>query len=477
MKKSLLYILSILLILKIQVLHSGCANIIPPAGGPVDSTPPKLVKADPPDSSKGVKNKTITFTFDEYIQDVQQQNLQANLIISPTPAISPLIVSKLKTITVKIKDTLEANTTYVYNFGKSIKDVNEGNVLKNFSYIFTTGSYLDSLELTGNVLMAETGGIDSTLIVMLHRSGDDSALVKDNPRYITKLDSSGSFRFRYLPAGTYYIYALKDESGAHKYFEETQLFAFADQPVEIKPGVPPITLYAFAKKKETPAATISLPATRAAANRVDENKLKFTTTINNKLQDLLDPFILSFEQPFKYFDSTKLALSTDSAFTPEKNYSWQADSLHKKITLLNKWKENTLYNLILDKEFAEDTSGHQLLKTDTLRFTTRKQSEYGSVKINFSNIDISKNPVLLFIVGGLMVKSFPITSANFFQPLFFPGEYVLRMFNDRNKNGIWDSGEFWEKRKQPEIVKPVGKKITIKANWENEFEIAIPDTL
>jgi hypothetical protein len=167
-------------------------------------------------------------------------------------------------------------------------------------------------------------------------------------------------------------------------------------------------------------------------------------------------------------------LSTDSAYVPEKNYSWQADSLNKKITLHIKWKENTRYNLILDKEFAEDSSGKKLLKTDTVSFTTRKQSEYGSVKINFSNIDTSKNPILLFMVGGQMVKSFPITSADFFQPLFFPGEYELRMFNDENKNGLWDSGEFWGKRKQPEIVKPVGKKITIKANWDNEFEIKAP---
>lgn len=477
MKKSLIYILSIFLILKITALNSGCANSIPPTGGPKDSLPPMLVKADPPDSSKGFKDKTISLTFNEYILDIQQQNLQENLIVSPTPAIPPLITSKLKTITIKIKDTLEANTTYVYNFGKSIKDVNEGNELKRFSYIFTTGNYFDSLELTGKVLLAETGTVDSTLIVMLHRNGNDSALVNDNPRYITKLDSSGSFHFRHLPGGTYYIYALKDESGVHKYFEESQLFAFADQPVEIKPGASPVTLYAFARKKETPAVSVSLPATRATANRADENKLKFTTSINNKQHDLLAPLALSFEQPLKNFDSTKVMLSTDSAFTPLRNYSWQADSLNKKITLNLSWKENTLYNLILDKEFAEDTAGHKLPKTDTLRFTTTKQSNYGSVKINFSNIDLSRNPVLLFMIGGQMVKSFPLTSAVFFQPLFMPGDYELRMFNDENKNGKWDPGEFWKKRKQPEIVKSVGKKITIKANWDNEIEIAAPGPL
>ena len=474
MKKLFLFLLIALFTIQQIAVLPGCANIIPPTGGPMDSTPPRLVKADPPDSSKGFKDKTITLTFDEYIQDVQQQNLLENLIISPTPTIAPVIESKLKTITVKIKDTLEANTTYSYNFGKSIKDYNEGNVLENFSYIFTTGTSLDSLELTGKVLLAETGGIDSTLIVMLHKSGDDSALIKDSPRYIAKLDGKGSFRFRILPAGIYYVYALKDDGGTRRYFPKTKLFAFADQPVEIKPGVTEIILYAFAEKGEPPSATAPISINRGAANRADERRLKFTTTIINKQQDLLNPFTLSFEQSLKNFDTTKMMLSTDSAYVPEKNYSWQPDSLNKKITLIIKWKENTNYNLILDKEFAEDTAGRKLLKTETLNFATKKQTEYGTVRINFSNFDLTKNPVLLFLQSGQIVKSYTLTTASFSQPLFFPGEYELRMLNDENKNGIWDPGDFFGKRKQPELVKPIDKKITIKANWDNEFEITSP---
>ena len=175
------FLLIILVILKIVVL--GCANIVPPMGGPRDSLPPLLVKVTPPDSSKGFDTKTITFTFDEFID--QPQDIFRNLIVSPTPSISPVIESKLRTLTIKIKDTLEPNTTYYYNFGDAIKDINEGNVLRNFSYIFTTGNELDTLQLGGKVVLAETGGIDSTLIVMLHRSAEDSAVLKDRPRYIT----------------------------------------------------------------------------------------------------------------------------------------------------------------------------------------------------------------------------------------------------------------------------------------------------
>jgi len=452
------------------VVLTGCANIIPPTGGPRDSLPPLLIKASPPDSSKEFKDKTISFAFDEY---VELQNVMGNLIISPTPVIFPVFESKLRTITVKIKDTLEANTTYVYDFGKAIKDVNEGNVLENFSYIFTTGNVLDSLTLTGKVLLAETGGIDTTLIVMLHKNGIDSAVIKERPRYIAKLDAKGFFRFRFLPAGTYYIYALKDENGTRQFYTKNNLFAFADQPVEIKPGVPDVILYASAEKKETPAATVSLTSTRGGGNRGDERRLKFATNLSNNQQDLLKTFTISFEHPLKNFDSTKLQLSTDSAFVPEKNYSWTLDSLNKKISLKINWKDGAHYNLILDKEFAQDTSGRKLLKTDTLKFTTRKQTDYGSLKINFKNFDASKNPVLQFVQSGQVINSFPLTSENFTQTIFPPGEYELRLLADKNKNGIWDAGDFFNNRKQPELVKPVNNKITIRANWDNEFEITL----
>jgi hypothetical protein len=152
--------------------------------------------------------KKITLDFDEYIQ---LQNANQELIISPVPKEEPAIESKLKTLTIRIKDTLEANTTYTLNFGNAIRDINEGNIARNFTYIFSTGSTFDSLTLSGKVVLAVNGKVDTTIIVMLHKNGDDSAVVNEKPRYLTRLDSSGNFRFRNLPSGTFYIYALQDE--------------------------------------------------------------------------------------------------------------------------------------------------------------------------------------------------------------------------------------------------------------------------
>jgi hypothetical protein len=464
------FIFFILLIPEIVVLN-GCANMIPPTGGPRDSLPPVLVRVTPVDSSKNFKTKTIVFTFDEYIDQPQEQF--KNLIISPTPSVMPQVETKLRTLTVKIKDTLEPNTTYYYNFGKMIKDVNEGNVLDGLTYIFSTGNTIDSLQLSGNVVLAETGGIDSTLMVMLHRNGDDSAVMKERPRFVTRLDGKGFFRFQYLPAGKYYLYALKDETNSGRYSEKSP-FAFADSAVEIKPGSSSITLYAYTEKKDAPPATTITfgGGNRAGGTRTDDKRLKFSTSLSGNVQDLLTSFSLNTEYPVRNFDTTKLQLSTDSSFTPVAA-SWSSDSLKKKLTLAASWKENTLYNLILDKEFAEDSAGRKLLKTDTISFTTRKQADYGSLKISFTKIDLAQHPVLQLSQGGQVLKAFPLTSPEIYQALFNPGEYELSFLYDKNQNGKWDPGEFFNKRKQPELVKPLNKKITIRANWDNEFEITL----
>lgn len=467
------FFLIILLIPKIMVL-SGCANMVPPTGGDRDSLPPRLVKVTPADSSRNFTNKTINFTFDEFIEDVQQQNPFQNINVSPTPVNQPSVKSRLQTMSLTLKDTLEPNTTYRIDFGDVIKDVNEKNVLYNFSYIFTTGDVIDSLELSGNVVLAETGGVDTTLIVMLHRNGDDSAVVKERPRYITKLDGKGNFRFQYLPAGTFYLYALQDQGGTRRHSEKN-LFAFADSSIEIKSGTPPVTLYAFTEEKDqptAPAATINFTGNRGGVSRQDDRRLKFSTSLSGNVQDLLADFNLKFDRPLRNIDTSKLQVSTDSAFNiiPA---AWETDSTNKKLTLKTTWRENTLYNLILDKDFAEDTSGRKLLKTDTLSFTTKKQEDYGSIKISFINIDLAKNPVVQFLQSGQVIKTFPLTSTELYEALFNPGDYDLSILFDENKNGKWDPGKFFGAKKQPELVRPLNKKITIRASWDNEYEITL----
>ncbi|MGH2552884.1 MAG: Ig-like domain-containing protein [Chitinophagaceae bacterium] len=451
----------------------GCANIIPPQGGARDTLPPQLIKASPEDSTRNFTGTRITFSFNEFID---LQNIQENLLVSPSPKTNPFVESKLNSITVRIKDSLEANTTYSLNFGNAIKDYNEGNILKGFTYVFSTGPFIDSLELHGKVVLAETGKVDTTIVVILHSNSSDSAVVKEKPRYLAKLNGEGHFVFKNLPPKTFYLYAIKDEGGSLRYFNDKQLFAFADSPVVAGLKSEPVTLYAYATKSPTLLSIVSslnIGTKKKAVSETADKRLKFQTNLVGNQQDLQGNFIMTFDQPLRMFDSSKIHLYTDSAFFPVQSYLFKKDSSSRKIQLDIVWKENTSYHIILDKDFAEDSSGKKLLKTDTLNFKTKSLNDYGSLLLKFHGLDIVLNPVLQFIINDNIYKSFPLTNSTFSQTLFLPGDYELRILYDKNKNGIWDPGAFFGKHKQPELVNPIQRKITVKPAWQNEFDISL----
>lgn len=461
MKKGILYFLSVLFIFKIFFLSSGCANIIPPTGGPRDTLPPVLLQATPKDSSLNFTEKRISFYFNEYV-DVQ--NIQENLIVSPTLKNNPIVEFKLHNVTVRIKDTLDANTTYSLNFGNAIRDINEGNELKNYTYVFSTGSTLDNKQFSGHVLVAETGKVDSTLFVLLHRKGDDSAVVKERPRYYTKLTGNGDFTFKNLPSGTFYLYALKDEGGNRRYLSNTQLFAFAEKPIVISEKTQPDTLYAYVETTEATKKTATPIASVREKGNTDK-RLVIQTNLDGTQQDLLGYFSLQVASSLKSFDTTKIVFA-DYRFQPLKYASFSPDSLFKRFTLKYTWQPDSTYHLILDKNFAEDSSGRKLLKTDTITFKAKKLSDYASLRLRFLKLDLSKNPVLQFVQSDKVVDSTIMNSREFNRKMFKPGDYDLRILYDRNRNGKWDAGNFFGKHLQPERVFLVPEILKVKAGLD-----------
>jgi uncharacterized protein (DUF2141 family) len=471
-QRSVLFILLVVLIGVMSLVGgSGCANIVPPLGGPRDSLPPVLVSATPKDSVRNFTGKKISFVFNEY---VQLDQIQENLLVSPYPKITPTVESKLREVTVTLRDTLEENTTYSLNFGKAIKDVNEGNPATGFTYMFSTGAYLDSMEVNGQVILAETGKTDSTLIVILHTDFTDSAVANKRPRYVTRVDNQGRFVFHNLPAGEFAVYALKDEGGSKRYLSKAQLFAFADAPVNSQPKPEPVTLYAYVGKEDSvPKPTISLVKPGAKTQAADR-RLRIETNLKEGQLGLLDTLRLSFNQaPLRTFDSTKVLLTNDK-YEPITGYSLQLDTSGKKLTVLNKWAQGTAYNIILEKDFAEDTSGRALLRKDTLEFRTKKETDYGLVRLRIPALDLSKNPVLQLIKNDAVFYSHVFGNSKEFQArLFEPGEYGIRILYDDNKNGVWDPGNFFGVKRQPERVVPITQKANVRANWEEIKDILL----
>jgi hypothetical protein len=468
MKKTFsLYIYSLILFISIIVItgSSGCANMIPPTGGPRDSLPPVLLNSAPKDSSTNFTGNRVVLSFDEF---VTVDNPQENVLVSPTQNNTPNVDYKLRTVTVKLRDTLEPATTYSINFGNAIKDVNEGNVLKNFTYVFSTGNVIDQNTFSGRVILAETGNIDTTLIVVLHRNLADSAVAKERPRYITKLDGKGNFEFRNLPTGTFAVYALPNDY-SKRYDDTTKLFAFADNPVKVSGQTPSDTLYAYALPKpapRTPAAT----AAPVGRGRQDA-RLRYTTNLDGNTQDVLKNLQINFNRKVTY-DSTKILL-TDKAFKPVTNYQLIGDTNRTTFTIRYAWPAGTDFNLLFDKGAFTDTAGVTLAKSDTIKFVTKKEEEYGSVRVRFKNLDLSKNPVLQLVQNETIVESIPLAQPEWSRKLFPPGEYNLRILYDANKNGIWDAGKFFGVHRQPERVISLKTNLNIRANWDNEKDITL----
>ena len=462
MKKYTVFLL--IMLAMVQVMLLSCANVIPPVGGPRDSMAPILVKALPDNKTRNFKGNRITIQFDEYVEIT---NVSENVLVSPMQETFPIIDSRLRNVTIRLKDSLAPNTTYAINFGNAIKDVNEGNIYKNFTYVFSTGNTLDSLELEGGVHVAETGQVDSTLIVGLYTKLDDSAVAKEKPRYVTRLDGKGNFKFSYLPKGTFNIFAFKDE-GFKKYADNSILFAFTDSPLNTEKINGPINLAAFVgEKKETSTSTRSTAQSRKEEK---DKKLGYQINLEGGQQDLLKEMQFTFNKPLKAFDSSKIRL-TDTSFSPINGYRLSLDTSNTKITLTYLWRQEQTFKLLVSKDAVTDTTGASLVKTDTIRFRTRSEESYGSVRLRFSGLELAKHPVLQWISNGTVVKSVPMTTNLFNAKLFEPNQaYEIRILYDENNNGVWDTGNYWKKI-QPEKVVSLNQKFNVKANWDNEYEV------
>jgi len=449
----------------------GCANIAPPMGGPRDSLPPILLETSPADSTTGFAEKNIMLSFDEY---VQLDKGFEEVLVNPPLKRFPTIEGKLRTVSIAIKDTLKPNTTYSIDFGKAIKDVNEGNPLKGFTYVFSTGNYIDSLTLSGTVVSAETGKPDSTLIVILHTSNDDSAVAKEKPAYVTRLDSSGRFTFRYLPADTFRVFALKDE-GFKQYQNPETPFAFADQPVITGQNPAPVSMRFFTLPDTSePAKKPIAPKGKPGGKKADPDEeapktLVYAVSAKGRAQDILKPLEISFPEPYATLDTIGIRL-TDTLFKPVAVGNFILDS--SKVSLPVNWQGSAFYTLVLDKGFATDSAGLTTNTSDTIRVATRSESEYGAVSLTMNGIDFNRKPLLFFIQNNTVVKKTPLQGNKLRVPLIEPGQYTLRIVYDENGNGEWDTGNYWEK-KQPEFVLPFPKEISVRANWDNEFQFEL----
>ena len=216
----------------ILYLIGACAKISAPSGGPRDRTPPVVVKSIPENGAKNFRGKRFAITFDEY---VALDNINEKFMVSPPMKKKPRVFIKGKSVIVEFEEDLKDSTTYTFYFQDAIKDLNEGNILDNYQFVFSTGPVIDSLSVTGNVYNAFNLEVPEKTLVLMYRELADSAVVKHLPDYISRVDQKGYFRIDNVRPGIYRLYALKDDDNSKNYNLPEEEFAFMDSPIEITP--------------------------------------------------------------------------------------------------------------------------------------------------------------------------------------------------------------------------------------------------
>lgn len=225
MKLSTLHILPIAVII---LMIYACASTGTPDGGPYDETPPKFVRSTPEPNAINNKRKKVSLEFDEFIKI---ENAAEKVIISPPQAEMPEVKASGKRVLVEFFDSLKANTTYTIDFGDAIVDNNEGNPMGNFSYAFSTGETIDTMEVSGTVLNAQDLEPIKGIQVGLHKNLDDSAFVKIPFDRISRTDSRGRFSIKGIAPGKYRIFALKDGNQNYLFDSKTEIIAYNDSVI------------------------------------------------------------------------------------------------------------------------------------------------------------------------------------------------------------------------------------------------------
>lgn len=392
------FLLLLILAFCLSILYFGCANRQLPQGGPKDVTPPKLLKASPPNMTRNFNAKIIQLDFDEFFK---LSNQYTEITISPTPAKQPEYITKKKSLIIKLKDTLEKNTTYVINFGKAIADVNAGNIIKNFTYVFATGAHIDSLSISGSVINNQTQEREKDATVMLFTLKQDSLLFgKKKPTVFATTDSAGNFSLNNLHPDDYRLYALKEASPNKIYDNDDELIAFSTKTIHLTKDTSDIRLklfkqtpekfrlpihqfapdgsmvFTFNRPLDKPSVYIPFPAGYNEKQITFISKTKDTAIVYNRSMDF-DSIRVSILDNSKPLDTVSLRKGKKESFVRTVSFQYNTDgygklkpgsALQLKSSLPIESFEPTLIEL---KEDSTEITNFTLIRdtADSRRFT------------------------------------------------------------------------------------------------------------
>jgi len=353
------------------ILISACAKISSPTGGPKDTMPPLVVESEPVSGTKNFDGKKFVVTFNEF---VELREINEKFMVSPPMQKKPEISIKGKNLVVEYDDDLRDSTTYTFYFQDAIRDLNEGNPIDNYSFVFSTGPVIDSLSVTGNVLKATDLNPPENTLVLLYSDLSDSAFIKKIPDYISKADKNGYFRIDNIKEGIYRLYALIDADNNKNFNLPDEELAFLDSLVKINP-----------QKNYFPLEKDSLTLKSVQAGSSDTVLLKGEYKLILFKPSAKKYYLTSSSRPLAYKLNFTLSLPPDTM-----DFSWSLPGIDEssylversrdKDTLLIWLRDSALYSQPVINAFIRypftDSTGKIIQKKDStrLRFLSPRAS-------------------------------------------------------------------------------------------------------
>jgi len=524
MKSSFIRISIVFLIL----ILSNCARRGRPTGGDKDEVAPIMITSKPAFETTHFNSKSIQIYFDEYIK---LDKIGQQLIVSPPLKYKPIITplgSASKTLNIKILDTLQKETTYIFNFGTSVRDNNEGNILYNFKYVMSTGGYIDSLNLKGTIKDALSNVVDKDVAILLYRMDEkfnDSIIYKGLPNYIANTLDTVTWELTNLKEGKYKLVALKQKNYDYKFKPASDKIAFYPDTINI----PRDSSFNLALFKEILDYKLARPSEVTKQHIVfgyngiaKDIKIELLSQVTDSFKSIQafesDKDTLNYWFNTPNLDSLQFKVSNKEAIDTvmvklraQKFDSLVVGSLNKsvlnfnddfkllsnqpitkvddsKIILMDKDSVKTPFKTVISelktqlhfKFEKEPNKAYRLMllpnaiqtffesNTDTIRylFGTKKITELGSVFLSFAHV---KSYPIIVELTDLKTKVIQSRYLEKPQEVSFlnidPEKYLIRVIYDENKNSVWDTGNFL-KHINPEEVIYFKNELDVRANWE-----------
>lgn len=508
------------------VCLTACARIEGLTGGPKDVNPPEVVwEKSSPNLQTSYRPREIRLSFNEF---VALNNIQQNLLVTPSLANNPKFKLKGKTLTIQLDDqeVLRESTTYVFQFGESVRDITERNPAKNLRYIFSTGDKIDSLNLSGAVYQSETLEPSKNTLVCVYFGSADSVFTSRKPDLFTRTGDDGSFSLQYLKAGDYRVFALTDNNQNLYYDLPDEAFAFLEFPVQVNADSSrPLKLYLSASplpakiaRKTLNEGQVKLVFNRKVhsvewqaegatyqSSKLYGDSLYLWYQSTDTLRSILsyDGFRDTIELPpyvyrgsetgsFKVRFSTRL-IKPDGRLNlecklpvagynpagfrtvPALPFSIVRDSLDPlTLSLQFSSGRKEKFSLVLDSACVRLLDG-AVNQPDSVDITVLKRESLSTLLLRVEGLRPGSSYLIQIrekkrvVAEAYLVPSEAVWSGTFGQ--LDPGKYQLYLIEDENKDKIWSAGNF-SLRRQPEKVR-VWQMEELRPDWEIEQKIIL----